>query len=363
MRKAFFRAIFGVALLTALIFAGVFWFTTISQQSKINSIQKELLVEIIPTAEYYKDSIDAVLQVGASTQLYTILTTLVITLASALLITTILSFFLSEQITKPLKNLTKALNKYSQNITKPLSLKPLKLSGPDEINTLVAAYNTLIKELKKHHKSKQKFVEDINHDLKTSFTYTRLLIEQASFSEGSARKQALEAALHQIDKTVELFDRLKTIALVGAVSLKLKKIKAAKFIKDKIKPYRALAKVPIKIDIPQTAIIKADPFFLSQLLDNLIKNAIEHTKEGQISIVYKQGKLIIADTGEGIDPKLIKEIFKRSVTTKKGHVGLGLAIVKSICDLHGWELRISSTPQRGTKVKILISDENAAQQN
>ena len=360
MRKAFFRAIFGVALLTALIFAGVFLFTTVSQQSKINSIQKELLSQIIPSAEYYEDSIEAVLQIGASTQLYTILTTLAITLTSALVITIFLSLLLSKQIIKPLKNLTEALNKYSQNITKPLSLKPLKLSGPDEINTLVAAYNTLIKELKKYHKAKQKFVEDINHDLKTSLTYTRLLIEQASFSKASAQKQALEAALHQIDKTVELFDRLKTIALAGAVSLKPKKIKLAKFIKEKIKPYRALAQAPIKTDIPQTAIIKADPFFFSQLFDNLIKNAIEHTKEGQISVVYKQGKLIVADTGEGIDPKLIKEIFKRGVTTKKGHVGLGLAIVKSICDLHGWKLKISSAPQKGTKVKILISDENTA---
>jgi len=88
------------------------------------------------------------------------------------------------------------------------------------------------------------------------------------------------------------------------------------------------------------------------MVSNILKNAIEHTHQGEINITLAQGKLTISDTGSGIPEKDLPHIYDRSYTTKVGGTGLGLNLVKRICDRFNWQISVSSVEDKGTEVVI-----------
>lgn len=114
-------------------------------------------------------------------------------------------------------------------------------------------------------------------------------------------------------------------------------------------------------DGPDEFYICADSDLIRTVLINLIKNAIEATKDGIIKISLRktrEGKLIIVeDTGRGIEGEELEQVFKPYYTKKEGGVGLGMAIAKKIIDAHGGRIWVESTPGIGTKVYILLKNE------
>lgn len=88
------------------------------------------------------------------------------------------------------------------------------------------------------------------------------------------------------------------------------------------------------------------------MVGNLLRNAIEHTTEGEITISLAANNLFISDTGSGIPEKDLPHVFDRSYTTKEGGTGLGLNLVKRICDRFNWEIILSSQVGKGTQVNI-----------
>src|SRR5690606_37013469 len=78
------------------------------------------------------------------------------------------------------------------------------------------------------------------------------------------------------------------------------------------------------------------------LLGNLLRNAIEHTRDGSIHIELTPKRIVIADSGSGIPAVDLPRVFDRSYTTKQDGNGLGLNLVKRICDRFGWRIDIES---------------------
>lgn len=112
--------------------------------------------------------------------------------------------------------------------------------------------------------------------------------------------------------------------------------------------------------------IKADPLHLSNIIQNLIDNAIKYSKdkpEIQIHTQEKSGKfsLIIQDKGIGIKKEFQNKIFEKFFRVPTGNVhnvkgfGLGLFYIKNICDAHGWNIHLDSEHQKGTEISIEIA--------
>ena len=85
---------------------------------------------------------------------------------------------------------------------------------------------------------------------------------------------------------------------------------------------------------------------------NILRNAIEHTRQGCITIDIDSDGIIVTDTGEGIPADKLEQVFERSYSTKNGGTGLGLNLVRRICDRFGWSIDIASEVGVGTKVGI-----------
>ena len=113
---------------------------------------------------------------------------------------------------------------------------------------------------------------------------------------------------------------------------------------------------------PELKEIMIDPDRMSQVFLNLFLNAMDAMDEGgtlELNISRDAtGKLLfsISDTGKGIDPQDLGKIFDPYFTTKPSGTGLGLAIVHRIVEAHGGQIRVNSTPERGTTISFTLPD-------
>ncbi len=106
-------------------------------------------------------------------------------------------------------------------------------------------------------------------------------------------------------------------------------------------------------------LVAIDPNQMKQVLINLIKNALEAIEaDGKITLTTRLMKdqihLAVTDTGKGIPPEVMAEIFNPFFTTKKSGTGLGLPVVNKIVEDHHGTITVESTPQRGTTFTVIL---------
>ena len=92
------------------------------------------------------------------------------------------------------------------------------------------------------------------------------------------------------------------------------------------------------------------------MLTNLIRNAIQHTPSGKISVIVKDDRVIVSDSGTGMDPDNLR-LDTQPLSGEdryEGH-GIGLSIVRRLCNRLGWKLEFASEPGRGTTAQLIFS--------
>ncbi len=112
------------------------------------------------------------------------------------------------------------------------------------------------------------------------------------------------------------------------------------------------------LDIGQGMTLDKPDSIVRIMISNILRNAIEHTRDGEIRISLSDGQLTISDSGEGIPKSDLPHVYDRSYTTKKGGTGLGLNLVKRICDRFNWQISINSEEGRGTQVCVRFTNSN-----
>lgn len=126
----------------------------------------------------------------------------------------------------------------------------------------------------------------------------------------------------------------------------------------------------IRIDLNLKALSKrrfvGDAYRIGQIINNLISNSIKYTHNGEIHISAADEKMdnqsvvtvVVEDTGIGMKPEAVEQIFKRFYTTdytgEHGGTGLGLSICRMIIEAMSGTIEIESTPQKGTKVILTL---------
>jgi len=97
---------------------------------------------------------------------------------------------------------------------------------------------------------------------------------------------------------------------------------------------------------------------LTQVIWNLLSNANEHTKKGEITISAKSEngvtEVCVSDTGEGIAPELLPRIFERHIKGDGGNTGIGLSICCEIIEAHGGRIWFESEQRKGAAVRFTL---------
>lgn len=180
------------------------------------------------------------------------------------------------------------------------------------------------------------------------------------------QKQNAKGILDQIEKLEQMLGSFEQF--VQPKSEVAQKINAFELVEDLILffQYRlSFAKIQVINAVSPDTVLPASESHLRQILVSLFLNSIEALEESKIeskTIFFhfhsnKDGGFILSveDNGPGINESIVRSIFKPFLSTKEGHVGLSLAIAKKMAQSQGWQLKITSRPQKATCAEILIS--------
>jgi len=220
---------------------------------------------------------------------------------------------------------------------------------------------------------KDRFVSSVSHELRTPLTsmvgYLELLMDGEAGELEEEQTHFLEIVNRNCHRLNRLVDDILFVARVdaGRLSLERETIDFGALAGAAVQSAQASARRR-DVDLRFTADdglppIHADPLRLTQMLDNLLSNALKFTSAGgTVSVtVSPQGDgihLAIADTGVGIPADEVEKLFDRFFRASTSGVvqgtGLGLSIVKSIVDVHGGSISVESTEGVGTTFGVYL---------
>ncbi len=217
----------------------------------------------------------------------------------------------------------------------------------------------------------REFLSNVSHELRTPLSSIKLMLETVIASrDDEASELFLPQALAQVDRLVSLVGHFLEQARTesGQMKLDLAEVDLEAVVRPIVaafEPQAAKKGVRLQLHGQRPVRVEADSERLSQVIVNLVDNALRHTREGgsivvEVDAVGNEAILRVRDTGDGIAYRDLPHIFERfyvvdrSRTRESGGAGLGLAIVKGIVDAHGGSISAESTLDVGTAMTIRI---------
>jgi two-component system OmpR family sensor kinase len=289
---------------------------------------------------------------------------------AALLLAGLGGLWLANKALSPVDRLTRAAERIGRGN---LSERVEEPRSRDEIGRLAATFNQMINRLEQAFERERQFTADASHELKTPLAVLRGDIEVTLRRERSPDeyRRVLNSSLEEIARVTKLTDDLLTLARSDTDQTVLERetvrldILAAEAC-DYMTSLARSAGVALDFHGPEEAIVvEGDQKRLTQLLVNLLDNAIKYTSEGgnaRLLLSTKDGSAVIevSDTGRGIPASALPHIFERfyrQTDPRDSRVtgfGLGLAISKWIADAHGGTIEVESEEGKGSRFSVKL---------
>jgi two-component system phosphate regulon sensor histidine kinase PhoR len=200
---------------------------------------------------------------------------------------------------------------------------------------------------------RREFISNVSHELRTPLSAIKLMVETVTLSDGDLEVQAmfLPKVLHEVDRMVQLVEDLLELARSesGRLPLRLEILALGEVTRSVLNTFAQRADslgVNLSITRDDGVNVVADRDRITQILVNLIDNAVRHTPaSGSVSLsIEREGEeaiLRVRDTGIGIPYNDLPHIFERfyvverSRARERSGTGLGLSIAKQLVELHG----------------------------
>jgi signal transduction histidine kinase len=300
----------------------------------------------------------------------------------------VLILYLVIKILRPINGLTRAtseVKKGNYNIS-------VNAKGKDELATLSESFNSMVSsirnyvkwqtelkselqkandELTKKNRGMDEFINIAAHELKTPIQPILGLSEIMSANLNGEQHEYMEIIRRNARRLQRLTQNILDVTKIESRSLSLNKEPVdlndmiSKIVKDNARQVKGTENgqgIKLTHVCSKTLIIVvADRERLIQVISNLLLNAIKFTKEGAISISAQENIestknsniqeviVTVKDTGSGIDPEIVPNLFSKFTTSEQG-TGLGLFISKNIIEAHGGKILAKNNPdgERGT---------------
>ena len=287
-----------------------------------------------------------------------------------ILISIIVSVYLANKITKPIREITKNAKKLGDgkyNIKFPKN-------GITEIDTLSETLEDVQKELSKNDELKRDLMANVSHDLKTPLTMIKAyaeMIKDISYKDRSQMNEHLDIIMEESDRLTILVNDILELSKTqnDGYMYNYEEYDLVKEIKNIIKRYKVMEELnnyQFVMDLPKKALIKADKNKINQVIYNLLNNAINYTgadKKVSIKVTKENNSYLVEviDTGKGIKKEEISYIWDKYYKNEKKHkrnvfsTGLGLSIVKEILNKHNFEYGVSSKLGKGSTFYFRIN--------
>lgn len=271
-----------------------------------------------------------------------------------------LAFLLSKSVTKSIIRVNKSAKKLGQGDFE------AEFDGKDyrEIAELSETLNHAARELAKVEGLQRELIANVSHDLRTPLTMIIAYSEVMRDIPGENTTENVQVVIEEAERLTNLVNDMLDVSKLQAGVIKLEKesFNLTANIERVMERYAKLKEqdgYQIQFSYDEEVIVEADAFKLSQVLYNLINNAINYTGEDKrVDVIQTvEGdwvKIQVKDTGEGIVAEDLKNVWERYYKVDKNHkravqgTGLGLSIVKNILKLHEAEYGVESTIGEGS---------------
>ena len=278
-------------------------------------------------------------------------------------------YFVSQQILAPLKNILETIKKISEGQLH----QRIEITGKNEYTEIANAINDMAEQLEQVESSRQEFVSNVSHELKTPLSSIKVLSESILLQEEMPTemyREFLQDINSEVDRMTNIVNDLLALVKLDQRedALNIKETDINKMIQDIMKRIYPLAEkknIELLYESNKDVTIEADEMKLTLAVSNLIANGIKYTPDGGMVKVVIDGDhqnlyLTVQDTGIGISEEEQSKVFKRFYRVDKtrdretGGTGLGLAITHSTVMLHNGSIKIISSEGNGAAFVVRL---------
>jgi signal transduction histidine kinase len=260
----------------------------------------------------------------------------------------LVSLFLSRRIIAPVRTLTNA----SQHIAEGHYAERVQVNGSDEIAQLATRFNQMATQLEQVESMRRQLIGDVTHELRTPLTSIKGYMEGLVDGVLPSSPETFNQIHREADRLSRLVDDLQELSRVEAkaYSLDIRPVAVSNLVQNTLKrlsPQATAKRITLYSSLPtDLPLVQADEDRITQVLVNLVANAIQYTPEdGDVTIsATRQADEIhisVEDTGVGIPPEHLVNLFTRFYRVDKsrsrnagGGSGIGLTIAKHLVEAH-----------------------------
>lgn len=286
-----------------------------------------------------------------------------------LLIIAAAGLYFSGLSVRPLKKVVRAIDNSSRDAVG----GDILVDDCAETQQISEAYNRMLDRLRTLDESRQQFVSNVSHELKTPITSIRVLADSLLMQEDvpvELYREFMTDISAEIDRESQIIDDLLTLVRMdkAAAELNISEVNINEMLELILKRLRPLAmkrNVELLLESFRPVVADADEVKLNLAITNLVENAIKYNVDNgwvrvSLNADHQFFYIKVEDSGIGIPQQDWDHIFERFYRVDKarsratGGTGLGLAITKNIIVLHHGAIRVNSVEGEGTTFTVRI---------
>ena len=279
------------------------------------------------------------------------------------------AYYVARVLTKPFGKITRSLEEVRGGVIEQ------EISIPDytETKMLAEAYNRMLKRMKIQEDSRQEFVSNVSHELKTPITSMKVLADSLLAQENvpvELYKEFMSDIAEEIDRENKIITDLLSLVKMDKKSsdINIQETNINQLIElilKRLRPIAAKRNIDLVLESFKPIMAEVDETKLTLALSNLVENGIKYNEEDgwvhvSLNIDSKYFYVKVEDSGMGIPEADQEHIFERFYRVDKSHsreiggTGLGLAITRSAVLMHHGAIKVYSKEGEGTTFTVRI---------
>ncbi|MCQ2539766.1 MAG: HAMP domain-containing histidine kinase [Acetatifactor sp.] len=290
----------------------------------------------------------------------------------------VLALIISKVMTSPFYRVSRAI----KDIKDGYSEEPISVPDFMETVDIVDAFNQMLGRMKASDESRQEFVANVSHELKTPMTASKVLSDSLVAqpdTRAELYREFMEDIVSEIDRENRIINDLlalvkldKKVQELNIASLNINDL--VELILKRLRPIARKKDVEVVFESMRTVVAEVDEVKLTLAMTNLVENAIKYNKDHgwvkvELDADHQFFTFKVSDSGIGIPEEALNHIYERFYRVDKSHsreiggTGLGLAITKSAVLMHRGSITLTSTEGEGTTFVVKIPLIHIASQN
>ena len=271
-----------------------------------------------------------------------------------------LGYLLSTALVKPFARVTKAI----EDLTDGYQNEEISVPDYTETALITDAFNKMLSRMKILDESRQEFVSNVSHELKTPMTSMKVLADSLVGQQGVPEElyqEFLSDITEEIDRENKIITDLLSLVKMDKKAADMNIVNILK----RLRPIADQRSIDLILDSFRPVTADVDEVKFTLAISNLVENGIKYNvDEGWVRVTldadHKYFYVTVADSGLGIPEDSIERIFERFYRVDKSHsreiggTGLGLAITRSSIVMHHGTIKVSSKEGEGTTFNVKI---------